>query len=95
MLTKLTIRNFKRFGDIAIELGSPVVFIGPNDSGKTTALQTLALWHIGLRKWNEKRAGKAAPEKRPVSPFSRSVSEQPRGREAPYHQIGGNTNARR
>lgn len=65
MLTKLTVRNFKRFGNVEIELGNPVVFIGPNDSGKTTALQALALWHIGLRRWNEKRAGKAAPEKRP------------------------------
>jgi ABC-type taurine transport system ATPase subunit len=65
MLTKLTIRNFKRFADVQIELGSPVVFIGPNNSGKTTALQALALWDIGLRLWNEKRAGKKTPEKRP------------------------------
>jgi len=65
MLTKLTIKNFKRFDHVSIELGNPVVFIGPNDSGKTTALQALALWDIGLRKWLEKRAGKAAPEKRP------------------------------
>ena len=65
MLTSLTIRNFKRFKDITIELGSPVVFIGPNNSGKTTALQALALWDIGLKRWNEKRAGKKTPEKRP------------------------------
>jgi energy-coupling factor transporter ATP-binding protein EcfA2 len=65
MLTKLTIRNFKRFENVEIELGNPVVFIGPNNSGKTTALQALALWEVGLRKWNEKRAGKEAPEKRP------------------------------
>ena len=65
MLTKLTIRNFKRFEDVEIELGNPVVFIGPNNSGKTTALQALALWEVGLRKWNDKRAGKGAPEKRP------------------------------
>jgi len=65
MLTKLIIRNFKRFDHVEIELGNPVVFIGPNDSGKTTALQALALWDIGLRRWQEKRAGKAAPEKRP------------------------------
>ena len=65
MLTKLTIRNFKRFGDVEIELGNPVVFIGPNNSGKTSALQALALWEIGLKKWNEKRKGKSAPEKRP------------------------------
>lgn len=65
MLTKLIIRNFKRFENVEIELGNPVVFIGPNNSGKTTALQALALWEIGLKKWNEKRKGKTAPEKRP------------------------------
>ena len=65
MLTKLTIRNFKRFGKVEIELGNPVVFIGPNNSGKTSAMQALALWDIGLKRWNEKRSGKSAPEKRP------------------------------
>ena len=67
MLTKLTIRNFKRFGEIEVELGNPVVFIGPNNSGKTSAMQALALWEIGVKRWNEKRAGKrkSTPEKRP------------------------------
>jgi len=65
MLTKLRIRNFKRFDDVEIELGSPVVFIGPNNSGKTAALQALALWDIGVKRWFEKRSGKTAPGKRP------------------------------
>lgn len=65
MLTKLICRNFKRFGEIEVELGNPVVFIGPNNSGKTTALQALALWEIGLKRWNENRKGKTNPEKRP------------------------------
>lgn len=65
MLTKLTCRNFKNFGDVEVELGNPVVFIGPNNSGKTTALQALALWDIGLKRWNENRKGKPNPEKRP------------------------------
>ncbi len=64
MLTKVRIRNFKRFEDVEIELGNPVVFIGPNNSGKTTALQALALWDLGLRRWVEKR-GEHPPEKRP------------------------------
>lgn len=55
MLTKLIIRNFKLLDDVEIELGNPVVFIGPNNSGKTTALQALALWDVGVRRWNEKR----------------------------------------
>ena len=64
MLTKITVRNFKRFGEAEIELGNPVVFIGPNNSGKTSALQALALWDIGLKRWNERRSGKKTPEKR-------------------------------
>jgi energy-coupling factor transporter ATP-binding protein EcfA2 len=51
----MKIRNFKLFEDVEVELGRSVVFIGPNNSGKTTALQALALWNIGLKKWNEKR----------------------------------------
>ena len=65
MLTKLEIRNFKRFEKVEIELGNPVVFIGPNNSGKTSAMQALALWDIGLKRWTEKRAQRDTPEKRP------------------------------
>ena len=65
MLTKLICRNFKNFEEVEIELGNPVVFIGPNNSGKTTALQALALWDIGLKRWNEHRKGRPKAEKRP------------------------------
>lgn len=65
MLTKIKIRNFKRFGSVEVDLGNPVVFIGPNNSGKTSALQALALWQVGLSRWNERRKGKGLPEKRP------------------------------
>ncbi len=59
MLTKLTIKNFKRFDEAVVDLGKSVVLIGPNNSGKTTALQALALWELGLRRWSEKRQGKS------------------------------------
>jgi len=65
MLTRLRIKNFKRFPDADIELGQAVVFIGQNNSGKTTALQALALWDVGLRKWNEEYKGKVVPPQRP------------------------------
>jgi hypothetical protein len=55
MLTRLLIRNFKRFEEADVELGSPAVFIGPNNSGKTAAIQALALWEIGLKRWLERR----------------------------------------
>ena len=55
MLTKLVIQNFKKFDRVEIELGNPVIFIGPNNSGKTTALQALSLWELGIRRWFERR----------------------------------------
>jgi len=64
MLTKLSIHNFKRFDQVDIELGNPVVFIGPNNSGKTSALQALALWEAGLKRWLEKRRGRKPPGQR-------------------------------
>lgn len=63
MLTKIRIKNFKRLENVEFELGKSVVLIGPNNSGKTTALQALALWNIGHRLWTAKR-GKSSPEKR-------------------------------
>lgn len=65
MLTELRVRNFKRFKDVRIELGNPVVFIGPNNSGKTAALQAIALWDIGVKRWIEKRGSKETPIERP------------------------------
>jgi len=62
------IENFMRYGVIQrIELDHPTVLIGPNNCGKTSALQAIALWSIGLRTWRaesenskaEKRKGKA------------------------------------
>jgi len=64
MLTKLTLRNFKLFEEVEIELGERVVFIGPNNTGKTSALQALALWELGAKRWLEKRGGGPVPEKR-------------------------------
>lgn len=63
MITRFTIENFKRLGAATLDLGSAAVFIGPNNSGKTTALQALALWDIGLRRWTEKR-DKSSPAER-------------------------------
>ena len=64
MLTKLTIRNFKLFAEAEIELGERVVFVGPNNSGKTSALQALALWSYGVRRWVEKRGAGNVPKER-------------------------------
>lgn len=65
MLTNLIIRNFKLFEEVELELGDRVVLIGPNNSGKTSVLQALALWDIGVKRWIEKRGAGNVPEKRP------------------------------
>jgi hypothetical protein len=64
MLTKLILRNFKLFSEAEIDLGQRVVFIGPNNSGKTSALQAIALWDVGVKRWLEKRGGESAAAER-------------------------------
>lgn len=71
MLTRLLIRNFKKFDEVEVDLASPVLFIGPNNSGKTSAMQALALWSVGLKRWNEKRGGATTPARRPGVAISR------------------------
>jgi hypothetical protein len=65
MLTRLVIRNFKLFEDVEIELAQNVIFVGPNNTGKTSALQALALWSSGVQRWHERREGGNQPGKRP------------------------------
>jgi hypothetical protein len=55
MLTKITVRNLKRLRQAEIALTGSVIFAGPNNFGKTTALQALALWHFATRRWIEER----------------------------------------
>lgn len=61
MIKSIKIRNFKTLGDTGpISLDGNVVFVGPNNSGKTTALQALALWNYGIQKWIDKRKSSKA-----------------------------------
>lgn len=64
MLTALTIRNFNLFTEVTIDLGERVVFIGPNNSGKTSALQAIALWDVGVKRWLERRGSGNIPAER-------------------------------
>lgn len=48
----IKIRNFKIFGDeIEVILDQPSVLIGPNNAGKTSVLQALALWSFAVKSW--------------------------------------------
>jgi predicted ATPase len=70
MITRFRISNFKRLETAELELGSAAVFIGPNNSGKTTALQAMALWDIGWKRWAEEQEKK--PKTKKVEPAKRT-----------------------
>ncbi|NMB81350.1 MAG: AAA family ATPase, partial [Ignavibacteria bacterium] len=65
MITKIEIKNFKKL-TANIELSQTVVFVGPNNSGKTSALQAIALWDLGVRKWIEAKKDSSAKQRRGV-----------------------------
>lgn len=44
MLTRISLRNFKAHADTRIEAAPLTVFIGPNNSGKSSVFQALLLW---------------------------------------------------
>ena len=64
LLHYLEIENFKRFGGKQrIELDHPAVLIGPNNCGKTSAIQALALWSQAVRTWYDVRKDSTAKER--------------------------------
>jgi ABC-type branched-subunit amino acid transport system ATPase component len=68
LLHYLEIENFKRFGDKQrIELDHPAVLIGPNNCGKTSAIQALALWSQAVKTWFDARKDSAAKERTATS----------------------------
>ena len=89
----LEIENFKRFGEKQrIELDHPTVLIGPNNCGKTTAIQALALWSQAVRTWYENK-GKAPPKERTSTSINRlSIVAVPVQR---TRYFWANTNVRR
>ena len=71
LLHYLEIRNFKRFGEKRrIELDHPAVLIGPNNCGKTTAIQAIALWSQAVKTWYDNK-GRAPPKKRTSTSLNR------------------------
>ncbi len=64
LLHYLEIENFKRFGDKQrIELDHPAVLIGPNNCGKTSAIQALALWSQAVQTWYDARKDSSVKER--------------------------------
>lgn len=64
LLHYLEIQNFKRFGDKQrIELDHPAVLIGPNNCGKTTIIQAIALWSQAVKTWLDAKRNSSAKKR--------------------------------
>lgn len=53
ILTRVVVKNFKRFGKLEFDLPGHTVIAGPNNMGKTTLLQAIAAWDITFRSWKQ------------------------------------------
>lgn len=51
MIRKLEVRNFKKFKSASFEFDKHVVIVGPNNCGKTTLLQAVAVWSEVCDRW--------------------------------------------
>lgn len=55
MFTKVTLEYFKKFDKEEFFLGDTLVLAGPNNSGKSTLLQAVAVWNLGIQRWRQER----------------------------------------
>ena len=53
MIRLVTLKGFKRFGEVSFPIPGHIVMAGPNNTGKTTLLQAIAAWELGFRRWRE------------------------------------------
>ena len=56
LISYIELENFKRFSERQhIAFAHPAVLIGPNNCGKTSAIQALALWSLAVKTWFDLR----------------------------------------
>jgi len=68
LLTRVQIENFKRFEKLEVPLKPLDCMVGPNNSGKTTLLQALALFDFCVHHCLNKRNGELEVKKRSIPP---------------------------
>jgi energy-coupling factor transporter ATP-binding protein EcfA2 len=71
MITEVVVKRFKLFEEEKFELDDVVLLVGPNNSGKTTLLQAIATWYLGLQRWQQERGEKPRAKKRTGVPITR------------------------
>lgn len=55
MITRIKLGYFKRFLTEEFLLEDTIVLAGPNNSGKSTLLQAVSAWNLGLQRWMSER----------------------------------------
>ena len=73
MIRRVAVRHFKRFRDQTFDLAESVVLAGPNNAGKSTRLQAIAAWRLGLDRWVAQREG-AGPSRSRAWPSRAATS---------------------
>jgi DNA polymerase III delta prime subunit len=53
MIRRVSVRRFKRFDEMVIEMPGHIVLSGPNNTGKTTFLQAISAWSLSLNRWKQ------------------------------------------
>jgi predicted ATPase len=47
-IKRVTVKNFKKYKDQKFDVSGSVVLAGPNNSGKTTLIQAIAVWNFAV-----------------------------------------------
>ena len=64
MIETVTLHYFKLFRQVAFDVSDSIVLAGPNNSGKTTLLQAIAVWNLALQKWLAERGPESGSKAR-------------------------------
>lgn len=67
MIRRVKVKNFKRFLEQEFVLDDAVVLAGPNNAGKSTLLQAITSWRLGLDRWVAQRKGGTAAKRSGVA----------------------------
>ena len=71
MIHRVDICNFKQFGEQTFELSESVMLAGLNNSGKTTLLQAIAVWKLGLDEWLASKSDATVSDRRTAVTITR------------------------
>lgn len=61
MIRRVTLHYFKRFETQEFRLPESIVLAGPNNSGKSTLLQALAVWNLAIQRWRTEKGNGLEP----------------------------------